>query len=390
VAYRSLFEGLAKSVRLSEAWIVTTMPRGGLQVVQPGTAREDLLRNYTREGQLVDTMTWRAIAEHRGVRARECWAAGEFEGSSYYTGFLKPGSLAFAAAVPVESPIFGGYWGALQVYRSAELGEFTDAEMQILDHAGKQAQQIAASVRVSRAEPSYPKPPPWMHRPMARMFVFDSKLRTPLSHGAGQMGSRVMEQMVHDAKERLKSFDSVEPGNRFMVADSNGELRSFHVILYPRFPALGEGPVVFYCLQPDCWDWHVLRGTDFAADAEISRLIPAVQFMREHFARGPSLDEVAKTVHLSPFHFHRRFSELLGITPKLFLLEWQICRAKMQLISGDMDLVEIAKMCGFAHQSHFTSRFKQATGLTPTRWRRLAVKTMGGHSGQHFGTPQPC
>jgi AraC family transcriptional regulator len=36
-------------------------------------------------------------------------------------------------------------------------------------------------------------------------------------------------------------------------------------------------------------------------------------------------------------------------------------------------LSEIAKECGFAHQSHFTSRFKQATGLTPTRWRRLAA-----------------
>ena len=28
---------------------------------------------------------------------------------------------------------------------------------------------------------------------------------------------------------------------------------------------------------------------------------------------------------------------------------------------------------GPPHQSHFTSRFKQATGLTPTRWRRFAL-----------------
>jgi AraC family transcriptional regulator len=37
-------------------------------------------------------------------------------------------------------------------------------------------------------------------------------------------------------------------------------------------------------------------------------------------------------------------------------------------------LAEIAAECGFAHQSHFTSRFKQATGLTPTRWRRFATE----------------
>jgi AraC family transcriptional regulator len=78
-------------------------------------------------------------------------------------------------------------------------------------------------------------------------------------------------------------------------------------------------------------------------------------------------------VHLSPFHFHRRFAELLGLTPKHFLLECQIYEAKMQLLSKKKDLAQIATDCGFAHQSHFTSRFKQATGLTPTRWRRAAI-----------------
>jgi AraC-like DNA-binding protein len=350
------------------------MPRGGLQVVQPGTAREDLMRAYARDSHLDDAMTWRAIAERRPVRAREAWPNGDFESSPYFTGFMRSGRYGYAAAVPIDSPIFGGYPGALQVYRSPDLGEFTDSDMQAIEHCAKQAQQVAVTQRSTRTEPGYPKPPVWMHRPTGRLFVFDSNLRACLPVGGAGIGQRVIDQIIHDARERFKTLDSGEPGNRFTVADSNGELRGFHVVPYRRYPALGDGPVMFYCLQPDCWDWQMVRGSDFAADSEISRLIPAVQFMREHFARGPSLDEVAKTVHLSPFHFHRRFSELLGITPKQFLLEWQICRAKMHLILGDKDLVEISKLCGFAHQSHFTSRFKQATGLTPTRWRRLASK----------------
>jgi AraC-like DNA-binding protein len=348
------------------------MPRGGLQVVQPGTAREDLLRGYARDSHLDDVMTWRAIAEHRAIRARDAWHQGQFESSNYYTGFLQSGRFGFAAAAPIEAPIFGGYPGALQVYRSAELGEFTDADLQAIEGCAKQAQQVATTQRLSRTEPGYPKPPAWMHRPAGRLLVFDSTLRACLPIGGTGLGQRVIDQVLQDARERFKTVDG--GGNRFTVADSTGELRAFHVVHYQRYPALGDGPILFYCLQPDCWDWQVVRGADFAADSEISRLIPAVQFMREHFARGPSLDEVAKTVHLSPFHFHRRFSELLGITPKQFLLEWQICRAKMHLVLGDKDLVEIARLCGFAHQSHFTSRFKQATGLTPTRWRRLASK----------------
>jgi AraC family transcriptional regulator len=97
-----------------------------------------------------------------------------------------------------------------------------------------------------------------------------------------------------------------------------------------------------------------------------------MKFMQQEYHRGPTLTEIAKTVHLSPFHFHRRFTELFGLTPKHFLLECQIHDAKTELLSGEKELAKIASDCGFAHQSHFTSRFKQATGLTPTRWRRMA------------------
>jgi AraC-like DNA-binding protein len=350
------------------------MPRGGLQIVQPGTVREDLARSYAREWHAEDAMSWRAIAEHGVASAVDSWPRGEFAGSNYYKGFLEAGHFGFAAAAVV---VFSGYAGALQVYRASELGNFSGAELQIIEAAGKQVGEMASAARTGRTEGAHSIPPAWSHRPQGRMFAFDSNLRACLPVGGSGMGARVMDQILQDAKERFKVIDGEDGGNRMTVADANGELRTFHVARFARYPALGEGPILFYCLEPDCWDWHVLRAADFAADGELGRLIPAMQYMREHFARGPSLDEVAKTVHLSPFHFHRRFTELLGITPKHFLLDWQICNAKMQLISGEKDLAEISKVCGFAHQSHFTSRFKQATGLTPTRWRRLALRPAG-------------
>jgi len=125
------------------------------------------------------------------------------------------------------------------------------------------------------------------------------------------------------------------------------------------------------CLVPDASEWLQLHPDDFAADEEVGRLLPAFRFMREQFHAGVTLPAIAKTVHLSPFHFHRRFTEQLGITPKHYLFDCQIARAQELLLESGHELEEIAKLCGFAHQSHFTSRFKQATGLTPTRWRRL-------------------
>jgi AraC family transcriptional regulator len=86
----------------------------------------------------------------------------------------------------------------------------------------------------------------------------------------------------------------------------------------------------------------------------------------------PTLASISAKAHLSPFHFHRRFTEMLGQTPKQFLLACQIHMGESMLVEHRHPLSDVAAECGFAHQSHFTSRFKQATGLTPTRWRRMA------------------
>ena len=55
-------------------------------------------------------------------------------------------------------------------------------------------------------------------------------------------------------------------------------------------------------------------------------------------------------------------------------------KAKRELLAREKDLAQIATDCGFAHQSHFTSRFKQATGLTPTRWRRMMTEREKGEA----------
>jgi AraC-like DNA-binding protein len=187
------------------------------------------------------------------------------------------------------------------------------------------------------------------------------------------LDDRVREQMLRHAKQTLSRLDGQSYSNdRICLPDSRGDLWIFRAVAYAKFPALGDGPYVFYCLQPDCKEWSAVRASDLQADPEISRLVPAMQFMHKEFGHGITLTDISKSVDLSPFHFHRRFTELFGITPKHFLLECQIHAAKTHMALGDKNLVEISQSCGFAHQSHFTSRFKQATGLTPTGWRRLA------------------
>jgi AraC-like DNA-binding protein len=46
-------------------------------------------------------------------------------------------------------------------------------------------------------------------------------------------------------------------------------------------------------------------------------------------------------------------------------------RAKALLDEPDLPLAEIAQVCGFVDQSHFTRVFFKNEGCNPGRWRRL-------------------
>jgi AraC-like DNA-binding protein len=333
-----------------------------------------VLKSYGKDFHVEDRPTWQAIRQGRALGEQECWqGSGDFEQSRYYREFLEPAGHRHLAVAPLTAPIFPGYPGAIHVYRTVEQGPFSNSEIQQLGRLAKQYDSAMESGRQSR-QGRVPPLLAWMRRPAARQFIFDAHLKPVLDENAlHSLDDRVREQMLRHARQALTRV--AEPGytnDRLCLPDSRGDLWIFRVVAYAKFPALGDGPFVFYCMQPDCREWSAVRAADLQADAELARLVPAMQFMHREFGRGPTLNEIAQTVELSPFHFHRRFTELFGITPKHFLLECQIHAAKTHMAVGDKDLVQIANSCGFAHQSHFTSRFKQATGLTPTGWRKLA------------------
>lgn len=289
---------------------------------------------------------------------------------------MKPAGLAHLAAAPLMSPVLNGYPGAIHLCRAAARASFTKLELKTLQRLATAFGEQIQAARTARTGPDCSEFIQLIDRPQVKFAVIDDESRSVLPDRTWtSMDERLRERMVRHAQHRLTRLngDTVQ-ADRVLLPDSHGDNWPYRVVTYKRYPALGEGSYSFFCLQPDCSEWGVLRPTDLQADQELARLLPAIRFMQEHFAEGVTLVAIAKTVGLSPFHFHRRFTELFGMTPKQFLLECQINQAKRDLLARDKELVQIAAECGFAHQSHFTSRFKQATGLTPTQWRRVAMQ----------------
>ena len=107
------------------------------------------------------------------------------------------------------------------------------------------------------------------------------------------------------------------------------------------------------------------------------RLLPYAELFREtdRFIRtslGSELDLKTLSAHanLSPIYFHKLFTEYFGVTPQKYVLNHRIEASKILLSGTTKSLSEIAEECGFSSQSYFSTRFREATGLTPNAYRR--------------------
>ena len=85
------------------------------------------------------------------------------------------------------------------------------------------------------------------------------------------------------------------------------------------------------------------------------------------------LGTLAREVHCSPYHLARQFRAATGETISRYLLRLRLGAAVERLAGGEENLAALALETGFAHHSHFSARFRQAFGLTPTDARALAA-----------------
>jgi len=85
---------------------------------------------------------------------------------------------------------------------------------------------------------------------------------------------------------------------------------------------------------------------------------------------GPiSLDDLANVAGVSRFHFHRQFRKSVGVTPREYVLQARIERAKGLLTESDLTVGEVSGAVGFADQSHFSNIFRRLTAMTPRGFR---------------------
>ena len=99
------------------------------------------------------------------------------------------------------------------------------------------------------------------------------------------------------------------------------------------------------------------------------RIADAIEYIKTNFKEQPNLDEVAKKVHLSPFHFQRLFSEWAGTSPKKFLQFTTVEYAKKLLKDNQATLFETAHETGLSGTGRLHDLFINIEGMTPAEYK---------------------
>jgi two-component system response regulator YesN len=96
----------------------------------------------------------------------------------------------------------------------------------------------------------------------------------------------------------------------------------------------------------------------------------AKNIVREFYAQGITLNEVASQVDVTPEYLSARFHRETGTTFSSFIRDLRIQKAKELLIGTRLKLYEIGERAGYRDSKYFCRVFKEATGQKPSAFRK--------------------
>ena len=99
------------------------------------------------------------------------------------------------------------------------------------------------------------------------------------------------------------------------------------------------------------------------------RLTCVEKYIEEHI-QDPTLSnvELAKCLGISEVYLRKQFQTHYRVTPKQYILDIRIRKAKQLLVDTPFTVTAIAEECGFSSVYHFCRSFRQRTGKTPTQY----------------------
>jgi two-component system response regulator YesN len=104
-----------------------------------------------------------------------------------------------------------------------------------------------------------------------------------------------------------------------------------------------------------------------------SVIAKAKAYIEANYSRDISLDDVSRTVDISPYYFSKLFKEETGENFIEYLTNIRIDKAKKLLVKSDVSIKNICADTGYSDPNYFSRIFKKQVGVTPTEYRERVL-----------------
>jgi AraC-like DNA-binding protein len=134
---------------------------------------------------------------------------------------------------------------------------------------------------------------------------------------------------------------------------------------------LDEVGTVFAARFVDIVSGHGPKPTQAGA-RDRRRAVETALWIDAHSQEPIDLESAALQAGLSPFHFLRLFSHVLGLTPHQYLVRSRLRHAARRLADDEGSITDVAYDVGFGDLSNFVRTFHRAAGVSPRAFRQAS------------------
>ncbi|MCR4706079.1 MAG: AraC family transcriptional regulator [Lachnospiraceae bacterium] len=114
----------------------------------------------------------------------------------------------------------------------------------------------------------------------------------------------------------------------------------------------------------------VEKSMPFIGSRNAEAMHKMVVYIQQNYASSITMEDLCNAGCVARCKCITLFKQYTGTTPANYVLQYRLYLSRYFLRHTDMPLSQIASICGFTHQSHFTSRFTRYHNMTPLQFRK--------------------
>ncbi|WXH27010.1 HTH-type transcriptional activator RhaS [Myxococcus stipitatus] len=103
------------------------------------------------------------------------------------------------------------------------------------------------------------------------------------------------------------------------------------------------------------------------ADARLHSVTRAIHWLKEHYAAPMRIEQLARTVHMSPSALHAHFKSVTSMSPLQYQKQLRLQEARRLMLAHPMDAAMAGHSVGYESPSQFSREYSRMFGAPPSR-----------------------